>query len=404
MHVNPAIAALLEGMNHPSLPGIDLSLERMAQLLAALGHPERKLPPVIHVAGTNGKGSAIAFMQGIYQAAGYTVHRYTSPHLVQFNERFFLAGMPIGDAALLAVLQQVQEASASIPVTFFEATTAAAFLVFSQHPADLLLLEVGLGGRLDATNLAVGKIATVITPIALDHREFLGDTLAEIAREKAGIMTSNVPCVTAPQAVEVMAQLEAHAAKTGCKLYPAAPYRGTVPLAGQHQWVNAGLAVEVAGLLAERLPLSKQHITEGLAQATWPARLQRLTHGPLVESWGARGSVYLDGGHNAHAAEALAEWITAHHEPVIVICGLMRRKDAAAYLAPLSRAAAQIICVSIPHAPDALAPAELAAELAGAGVADSPQAALEQLEHVKKATVLVAGSLYLAGEVLKTHG
>ena len=193
MHLNPAIATLLDGLNNPSLPGIDLSLTRMVQLLAALGNPEKQLPPVIHLAGTNGKGSTLAFLKAIYEAAGYRVHAYSSPHLVRFNERIVLAGQEISDDYLLQLLERITEVAKDIPVTFFEATTAAAFLAFAEHSADVVLLETGLGGRLDATNVVARPIAAIITPIDYDHMEFLGETLGAIAAEKAGIIKDGVP-------------------------------------------------------------------------------------------------------------------------------------------------------------------------------------------------------------------
>lgn len=401
MHVNPRIAALLNGLNHPSLPGIDLSLERMQELLAALGHPERRLPPTIHIAGTNGKGSTLAMLRSIYARAGYRVHAYTSPHLVRFNERIVLNGTEISDAALEPLLRRMTEAARAIPVTFFEATTAAAFLAFAEQPADLLLLEVGLGGRLDATNCAGNIVASVLTPIALDHREFLGDTVAAIATEKAGILRAGVPAVMAPQTAEAQEAVLDVADRVGTRIYGAAPLDVPLGLSGAHQRINAGVAAEVAALLAERFPLTKQQLAEGLAQAEWPARLQRLIRGPLVAAW--PGPVMLDGGHNAHAAEALAAW-AAGQGPVAMICGLMRRKEADAFLAPLIPVMARIAFIPIPGATDAYAPEELAARVPGAlACADAAEAA-RALLAVGPATLLIAGSLHLAGEILKNHG
>lgn len=392
---------LMELQQHPALPEIAMGLERMEALLAALGQPQRKLPPTIHVAGTNGKGSTIAFLRAIYEAAGYRVHVYSSPHLVRFHERIVLAGGPIEDAALLDVLERVK--AVALPATFFEATTAAAMLAFAEAPADVLLMEVGLGGRLDATNVDAPIIASVITPIGIDHREYLGDSLAGIAAEKAGIMRPRIPCVSAPQSAEVMEVLTERALALPCPLVIAATEE-TLPLAlvGEHQRVNAGVAVEVAATLAERFPLTKQQVADGLSQAQWPARLQRLKHGPIVDAWGS--PVLLDGGHNAHAATALAAWVDAQPAPVVMLCGMMRRKEASAYFAALEGKLARIACVAIPGAEDSFSAAELAA-MAPAGEAfASISEAVASLRAVGGATLLIAGSLYLAGEILKTHG
>lgn len=403
MHVNPQIAARLEALNHPSLPGIDLSLERMWQLLAALGNPQQKLPPTIHVAGTNGKGSTIAYLRAIYEAAGYKVHVYTSPHLVRFNERIVLGGQEIDDATLADYLARVSTAAQTIPVTFFEATTAAALLAFAEHPADLLLLEVGLGGRLDATNTAGPVIASVLTPIDIDHREFLGETLEAIAAEKAGILRADTPCVTAIQHPEAMEVIEARAQSLGVPLMQARRMPLPEPgLMGLHQRANAALAATVVAALKDRFPVPDAARDAGIRQARWPARLQRLRTGPLVDAW--PGPVVLDGGHNAHAAEALAGWIRSQNLPVAMICGLMRRKEAMAFLAPLQPVVARIAFVPIPHAPDAYDPAELAALLPGSLACGDALAAASALEDVDSATLLVGGSLYLAGEILKTHG
>ncbi len=405
MHVNPRIAALLQALNNPSLPGIDLSLERMEQLLGALGNPQKKLPPTIHVAGTNGKGSTIAYLRSIYETAGYRVHAYTSPHLVRFNERILLAGHEISDEVLLEYLERIAQASNNIEVTFFEATTALALLTFAEHPADILLLEVGLGGRLDATNLAENIVASVLTPIAIDHSEFLGDTLAHIAQEKAGIMRADVPCVIAPQQPDAMTVLRARAQALGVTLHHAHAFElGAPSLHGQHQRANASLAASVVGLLQPQFSVNDDALRQGVAQARWPARLQTLTHGPLVVAWGERGPVVLDGGHNAHAATAMAAWLAEGHQPAVMICGLMRRKDATAFLAPLQSVVSRFAFIPIPDAPDSYDPAELAAHIPGAIACASVQEAASVLADVGKATLLVGGSLYLAGEILKNHG
>ncbi|MES2984779.1 MAG: folylpolyglutamate synthase/dihydrofolate synthase family protein [Pseudomonadota bacterium] len=418
MHLNPRIAALLSALNNPSLPGIDLSLERMWQLLAALGNPQEQLPPVIHIAGTNGKGSTLAYVRAIYAAAGYRVHAYTSPHLVRFNERILLSGQEIDDSTLLPLLEQVSAAAKDIPVTFFEATTAAALLAFEQHPADVVLLETGLGGRLDATNVVAAPMMSAITPIDYDHMEFLGDSLAAIAQEKAGIIKPSVPCAVGAQPAEAMAVIARIAQQHGAPLHlltyvvgadgitvTAGADSWTLPLPaleGAHQCHNAALA----SLIVRRgtLPVNDAQMRDGVATAHWPARLQRLTYGPLVQAWGARGAVMLDGGHNPSAARALRAWIDTQHAPVTLLLGMMARKDAQAFLAPLMDVIRGLITVPIADN-DCYTPQELLAFAGGRGVAvatlaDAPAALLTSAEG----TLLIAGSLFLAGEVLKNHG
>lgn len=424
MHENPAISTILEALNNPSLPGIDLSLERVRVLLKALGNPEAKLPPVIHFAGTNGKGSTLAFLRAIYGAAGYRVHVYTSPHLVRFNERIVLAGAEISDDYLLQVLMRVQQAVRDIPVTFFEATTAAAFLAFSEHTADVVLLETGMGGRLDATNVVTTPIATILTPIAYDHKEFLGETLAEIATEKAGILKRDVLCFCGaqlPEAREVIkrtarafgVQLLLHGrewsydvADAGFMLHSGA-VRYSLPkpaLVGAHQYHNAALAVVVATAL-EQLPVDAAALAKGITSAHWPARLQLLSQGPLVEAWDRE--VYLDGGHNAHAAAMLAEWMKGQAKPVTLVLGMMARKDAAAFIAPLVPYVVR--CFTVPISGGACyAPEDLAALARAGGVAEvTPVSSLDALAALyapaTEGPLLIAGSLFLAGDVLKNH-
>ncbi len=427
MHSNPRIAAQLAALNNPSLPGIDLSLERMRALMTALGNPEKNLPPVIHLAGTNGKGSTLAFLRAIYEAAGYRVHAYTSPHLVRFNERIVIGGSEISDEYLAQLLEQVQTYAAEIPVTFFEATTAAAFLAFAEHQADVVLLETGMGGRLDATNLVERPIATIITPIGYDHMEFLGDTLGQIAGEKAGIMKRGVPCFVGAQQPEAREVLKRTARRVDCPLYlhgrewsvdvtqegftlhvgKEALNLPAPSLPGVHQYHNAALAATVA----QALPLPKvsaEHIAKGIATAHWPARLQRLTHGALVEAWGPRGEVYLDGGHNAHAAAQLAAWMASRGEPITLILGMMARKDASAFLSPLVPHITRVITVPVSggecYAPGALAVRAREAGVAVAEAAAELTSAAEMLAPAPNGTLLIAGSLFLAGDVLKNHG
>lgn len=401
MHVNSRLAALLEGFNNPSLPGIDLSLDRVEQLLAALGHPETRLPPIIHVAGTNGKGSTIAFMRAMLEAQGKKVHVYTSPHLVRFNERIVVAGKMISDYVLTDVLEQVQQAAKDIPVTFFEATTAAAFLAFSRRRADYVLLEVGMGGRLDATNV-ITPVASVITPVALDHQEFLGNDLATIAKEKAGIIKNSVPVIIGTQAPAARKVIEEAALRQCARLVVAeGPTQLTAGLEGEHQRHNAAVAIATLQTIGA---VDDKAIAAGLKQAAWPARLQRLKEGPLTD---IVNNVWLDGGHNAHAAAAIAAWAATKRQPLMLVVGLMARKDADAFFKPLAHVVDYVITIPIPGAEDAQDPMVLlnAAKTAGIAGESAPslKAAMMILKRYKPATVLVAGSLYLAGEVLKTH-
>ena len=428
MHLNPEISSLLQSMNHASLPGIDLSLDRMVQLLDALGNPQNKLPPVIHLAGTNGKGSTQAFLRAMYEAAGYRVHAYTSPHLVKFNERMVLAGHEITDAQLLPLLQRVKQASASVPVTFFEATTAAAFLAFAEYNADVVLLETGLGGRLDATNMVAHPLATVITPVDFDHMEFLGDTIVKIAAEKAGIIKTGSVCITGAQAEEAARTIANSAAEKHAPIIAhgadwsfvssasaidvvCGDKTWSLPLpslAGAHQHHNAALASVVAHVCRERLPITQQAISQGVANARWAGRLQRLTKGPLVDAWGARGEVYLDGGHNASAAQALAAWMAEHKKPITLVWGMMARKDAASFLNHFAAHVSHIISVPIVGEGNAHKPDALAAIAKAAGVDDAVACMdISQLPNYltgeAKGTLLIAGSLFLAGEMLKNH-
>ena len=425
MHLNPTIAAQLEALNNPSLPGIDLSLERVWKLLAALGNPHENLPPVIHIAGTNGKGSTLAFLRAIYEAQGYRVHAYTSPHLVRFNERIVIAGAQVSDEYLQQLLARVAAAARDIAVTFFEATTAAAFLAFAEHSADVVLLETGMGGRLDATNVVAKPIATIIAPIDYDHMEFLGDTLAAIAEEKAGIMKRDVPCFVAEQKPEAREVLKRAARKTGARLHLygrdwsvdvkpnslevlSAEAHWVLPypsLVGEHQYHNAALASVVAMSL-EALPVSPENVSKAIGLAMWPARLQRLSRGPIVEAWAERGHVYLDGGHNPHAALVLRAWAMKHPQPLTLVVGMMKRKDAIGYLKPLADVIPTMLAVSI-EGHDAYDPLALSQLAHKAGFANTHacewQALLTQLPQLPTGDLLIAGSLFLAGEVLKNH-
>ncbi len=402
---------------------IDLSLERLERLLAALGNPERRLPPIIHVAGTNGKGSTCAFLRAIGEAAGMRVHVYTSPHLVRFNERIRLAGTLVDDATLEATLEEVERVNAGQPITVFEVLMAASFVLFARVPADLCVLEVGLGGRADATNVIAAPAACAIASISMDHKEMLGDTLAKIAAEKAGIMKRGAPVVTGTQPDEVLAVFRAHAAAAGAPLRirgaewtidPSADglvFRdaaGTLALPppslpGPHQIDNAGIAV--AALRASGLAIPESAYARGLATAQWPARLQRLT-GALARSLPAGWEVWLDGGHNPGGGEALAAHIVAWHDrPLHVLVGMKQAKDSAEFLRPLIPHATTLWAVN--EAGQHLALPVAAIIAASGGVArpgPSIAAAIAQLPPGPPARVLICGSLYLAGEVLKADG
>lgn len=416
---------------HPKL--IDLSLARMTRLLEALGNPERALPPVVHVAGTNGKGSVLAFLRATIEAAGQTAHVYISPHLTRFHERVRLAGKLIDEGDLADLLSRAETANADAPITFFEITTAAAMLGFAETPADWTLLETGLGGRLDATNVVPEPKMTVITSISLDHQEFLGDSLAKIATEKAGILRPGVPCVVAPQPEEAMRAIEQVADRVGAPLYRADaewrfwPEHGGLAvehaqgmmdlpaprLLGRHQLQNAAIAAMALRLLGFEEP----EIRKGLAKAEWPARLQRLRSGTLPEI-APEAEIWLDGGHNPGAAEVVAEQMASFEEsasaPLFLIFGMIRSKDPAAYLRAFKGLARRVFAVPIPGEPAALAPETLAAAAISVGLpaqtAGSVESAVRsiatdwrRLGATPSPRILICGSLYLAGRVLRDN-
>jgi len=401
---------------HPKI--IDLTLDRVWRLLERLGHPERRLPPTVHVAGTNGKGSTIAYLRAMAEAAGQRVQVYTSPHLVRFHERVRLVEGLIGEAALLALLEECEAANGGAPITFFEITTVAALLAFSRQPADLLLLEVGLGGRLDATNVLERPALCVVTPVSMDHMQYLGETLEAIAFEKAGILKAGVPAVLAPQAPAALAVLAARAAAIGApvtqvgdfaetpdglrwggRLYPAPV------LPGPHQYENAATALAAAGLLG--LPEAAR--AGGLQRAEWPARLQRLRRGPLPEALPGDWELWLDGGHNESAGHALAaqaaRWAATDGRPLHLVFGMLNTKAAQAFLAPLLPLAASVQAVAIPGEPNSLTAEEAAAKAPGILPRGSLAEALSALPRADApARVLICGSLYLAGRVLADNG
>jgi dihydrofolate synthase/folylpolyglutamate synthase len=412
------VIARLHGL-HPRL--IDLSLDRLLALLAKLGGPERRLPPVVHVAGTNGKGSTCAFLRAMGEAAGKRVHVYTSPHLVHFNERIRVAGALVSDAALTAAMEEIERVNDAAPITVFEVITAAAFHLFAASPAELCVLEVGLGGRGDATNVIPPPAACAITSISLDHRELLGPTLDVIAREKAGIMKQGVPLAIGEQPAEVVAVLDAEAARTGTPLLKRGrdwwiaetatglrfiDIAGAIDLprpslAGPHQVDNAGIAI--AALRAANLDISDAPIARGIATAEWPARLQRLT-GQLASRLPADWELWLDGGHNPGAGAALAAHLAAWHDrPVHIVVGMKQAKDTAEFLRPLIPLAASLWAVAEPAQHSAL-PVEAIVAASG-GVAQPGPLVLDALRRAPRghgpARVLICGSLYLAGEVLK---
>ncbi len=400
---------------------IDLNLERMVRVCEALGRPQDKLPPVIHVAGTNGKGSTLAFLRAIAEAQGLRVHVYTSPHLVRFAERIRLAGRLIADEYLTDVLNRVEIANAGQPLTFFESTTAAAFLAFSEVPADLVLLETGLGGILDATNIVKNPVLTLITPIDYDHQAFLGDTLTLIAGEKAGIFKRGTPALSARQADEARDVLDRQALKLGITLdvmgegFDAwsehgrlifqdedALYDLVLPgLTGAHQLANAGLAVKAA----LKMGWTVDAIETGLKTAVWPGRLQPLKAGPLFETLPKGSELWLDGGHNPHAAKALRAFIDEQARdprPLRIICGLINTKDAGEFFHAFEGVNAPFYCV--PFSSDAVIPPDELAKAAQdkgleAVAASSPLDVIKALPQ-DPCRVLICGSLYLVGDCL----
>jgi dihydrofolate synthase/folylpolyglutamate synthase len=417
---------------------IDLTLDRMLRILDALDHPERKLPPVIHVAGTNGKGSTVAFLRAMLEAAGLRVHVYTSPHLVRFNERFRLGkvggGVLATDEQLRVALDRCERANGGVPITIFEMETAAAFCLFADHPADVLLLEVGLGGRLDATNVIDKPAASVITPIGMDHPEFLGDTLAKIAGEKAGIIKQGVPVICAEQPAEAEIVIETVAKKLRAPLHTATQdwyvsiergrlvyqdERGLLDLSaprlfGRHQFGNAGLAIATLRAI-EEFKIDQAAFEQGIARAEWPARMQRLVSGALVAQAPKDSEVWLDGGHNADGgrvvAAALGDLEERVSRPLVIVTGMMGNKDAGGFLANFAGLTRHIIAVPIPDQDNAMAPDTLADAARRLGmrveIAESVEAALRRiaaLAYEVPPRILITGSLYLAGHVLAENG
>lgn len=408
---------------HPKI--IDLTLDRVWRLLDNLGNPQDRLPPVIHIAGTNGKGSVLAMLRAGLEGAGHSVHAYTSPHLARFHERIRLAGGLIPEPDLARVLDECEAANAGAPITYFEITTCAALLAFSRVPADWLLLEVGLGGRLDATNVVDRPALTVITPVSLDHQGYLGDTLPKIAGEKAGILKRGVTCVVGPQEDAALEVIEARAARLGSPLLTHGQHwhvweeRGRLvfqdetglldlpmpALIGAHQVQNAGVALAALRALRQ----SETACEAAMTRVEWPARLQRLRSGPLVAAAGT-AELWLDGGHNPAAGAALAEALgRLPPRPLHLVCGMLNTKDVAGYMRPLAGLATSLHAVSIPDAEATLSAAETAAAANAAGIAgtqaESVGAAIRAIAATDPtARILICGSLYLAGHVLKSNG
>jgi len=419
---------------HPKL--IDLSLGRIGRLLAALKNPQDSLPPVIHIAGTNGKGSTLAFIRAMLEAAGKRVHVYTSPHLVRFHERIQLAAeggaRPIEEADLARILEHCEQVNDGVPITFFEITTAAAFYAFSQNHADFVLLETGLGGRFDATNIILTPALTVLAPISHDHHEFLGDTLAKIAFEKAGILKPGIACVTGPQEDEAMSVIEARAGALNAPLlehgrdwqvfeqhgrlvYQDSSGLLDLPLpslAGYHQIENAGLAIATLRAL-DPVGVEERHISAGLRTARWPGRLERLAHGALLRLVRDETEIWLDGGHNPSAGHALGAAMARLEgrasKPLCLVLGMMGTKDAAGFLSPFKGLASFVVTLDIPDEPNAAPASALCQSAAREGLKCLPGKTIrDALALCDQSTatpprVLVAGSLYLVGHVLREN-
>jgi dihydrofolate synthase/folylpolyglutamate synthase len=408
---------------HPKI--IDLTLDRMHRILAALDHPEQRLPPVIHIAGTNGKGSTLAMIRAGLEGAGLTTHAYTSPHLARFHERIRVAGELIEEQALSRTLDTCLAANGPDPITYFEITTAAAFVAFAQTPADYTLLEVGLGGRLDATNVVDQPALTVITPVDMDHQQYLGETLAQIAAEKAGIIKRGVPVIVGRQQDEALEVIEAQAARLNAPVFAHGQHwhvweeRGRLvfqdetglldlpkpALLGAHQVENAGIALAALRTLGQ----SDAAFDAAMTNAIWPARMQRLRRGPLIDA-APQAELWLDGGHNPHAARAIAALLAEMPaRPTHLICGMLNTKDVTGYMAPLAQVAQSLHAVSIPGQTATLSATETANAARKAGLtaheADGVAAALAAITASDPhARILICGSLYLAGEILKENG
>lgn len=418
-----AILKRLSGL-HPKL--IDLSLDRMLPLLADLGNPQNKLPPVIHVAGTNAKGSTIAYLRAFLEAAGKSVHVYNSPHLVRFNERIRLAGKLVGTRRLNEVLERVERINAGRSITFFEVTTVAAFVLYAETPADYLLLETGMGGTYDTTNVVEQPLGVIITPVDLDHQAFLGPTIADIAVNKAGILKRGSKAVIGIQKEEGRAVIDRAARRLGVRpIWQGEDFHGSAQdgrliyqdedglldlpppaLLGAHQFDNAALSIAAARHFG--LPVDADAIAAGLRNVVWPARMTPLLKGPLRDLLGPGAELWLDGIHNAHGAAAVATALRdlnrGRPAPLVLIMGLMNTRDPATVLAPFAGMAREVLTVTVPGEPNAHKADAIAVAARAAGFAAVPKrsviSALKSAALVPDARVLICGSLYLAGDVL----
>lgn len=432
--MNAALDRLLDALVHTELPPIALGLERVVALMAELGNPQLRIPPVVHVAGTNGKASTLAYIRSMLEAAGLGVHLYSSPELVRFNERIVLGGTMVDDELLMDALTRARDAATRVPATFFEVTTAAAFLLFSEHSADITLLETGLGGRLDATNIIDQPLLTLITSISMDHQEYLGDTLQKIAAEKAGIIKPGVPCVVAPQHPDAMQVIRDIAVSQQATLHAAGQewtykHDGTslivsdahttahaawsLPLptmAGAHQCDNAATAVAAAWHLQRAgIPLTQAHAQHAMLNAQVPGRMQPLTQGALADRLPKGWQLWVDGGHNAAAGQALADIIRQWDMPVTLIFGMMRDKDAQAFLRPMAPHIDKLITITMDAHGRGAQASDLQSDARAIGLEATPVSTLEDamqeaLAGTHATAIVIAGSLTLAGLALSANG
>lgn len=436
MSVDVSSGAILDRLLSLHPKRIDLVLDRIERLLAQLGHPERALPPVVHVAGTNGKGSVCAFSRAMLEAQGLRVHVYTSPHLVRFHERIRLAGRVISEDELAWALDECERVNAGAPITFFEITTAAALLAFASHPADALVMEVGLGGKYDATNVIPRPRVSVITPIGYDHQEFLGSSLAGIAAEKAGIIKPGITVVVGPQDDTPRDVIARRADALSSPIYMfgqdffAHQEHGRLvyqdeqglldlplpKLVGRHQIENAAVAIAAMrhGGWGNEAALER-----GVRTVEWPARMQRLTKGPLIQLTPKSSEVWLDGGHNPHGAAAIARTVADFEEraekPLYLICGMLKTKDAEGFLAAFRGLVRHVVTVAIEGEDASRGAGELYDAARAVGLDASPAEDIEDAmmqvsawsrarPHEGPPRILICGSLYLAGRVLSQNG
>ena len=435
MTASQRIDALME--IHPK--GYDLSLERIRNLLGKLGNPQDKLPPVIHFAGTNGKGSTIAFTRSILEAAGLAVHVHTSPHLVNWHERYRLGrrggggGTLVDDTVLSDAIRRVAEANDGLPITVFEVLTAVTFVLFSEQQGDVCLIEVGLGGRFDATNVMQTTALSVITPVSIDHQAFLGDTLAKIAFEKAGIIKPGTPVVIGDQQDEALDVIERQAARNRCKtLIAGQDFHGfrenghlvyqddnalidlTLPrLVGEHQISNAATAIAACRRFCgqQGIDLRNAAIDEGMVTAEWPARMQHITQGTLIETMPKNCDVWIDGGHNPGAGKMVAQYLGDLEErdprPLTMVCGMIDTKDCEGYFRQFETLVERVITVPVLSSDAGVDPEVLADHAENAGLpaisAHSLKHALNMIDGSELNRVLICGSLYLAGDMLQQN-